>query len=48
MFLTFLEKEHSSENIQFWIESQKYKSIAPEHLHEQARRIYKEYLSENA
>ena len=48
MFLSFLRKEHSAENIQFWIECQKYKNTAAEKLSDAARNIHKEYLMENA
>ena len=48
MFLSFLKKEHSAENIQFWIECQKYKNLSADQLPDYARHIYKEYLSGSA
>ena len=48
MFVAYLEMEHSAENIQFWIECQKYKSTPSEDLPRKARQIYEDFLSDKS
>ena len=47
-FLAFLEVEHSSENLRFWIECQKYKTMTIESLGDKAQDIYDKYLCETS
>lgn len=48
VFLKHLEKEHSSENLRFWLACEEYKACPLKKLKEKADLIYKEYLSRTA
>ena len=48
MFLKHLEREHSSENLRFWLACEEYKACPLKKLREQADLIYTEYLSRQA
>lgn len=43
-FLRYLETEHSSENIRFWIACEKYKQAESEQLTRRANDLYNEFL----
>jgi len=45
VFLKHLEKEHSSENLRFWLACQEYKGCPLKKLEEKADQIFKEFLS---
>ena len=48
VFLKHLEKEHSSENLRFWMACEDYKACSLKKVAEKADQIYKEYLSRSA
>ncbi|XP_066920871.1 regulator of G-protein signaling 7-like isoform X2 [Clytia hemisphaerica] len=48
VFLKHLEKEHSSENLRFWLACEEYKACPLKKVPEKAEQIYKEYLSRSA
>lgn len=48
VFLKHLEKEHSSENLRFWLACEEYKACPLKKLKEKADLIHREYLSRSA
>jgi len=48
VFLKHLEKEHSSENLRFWIACEDYKACPLKKLKEKAESIYKEFFTRSA
>ena len=48
VFIKHLEKEHSSENLKFWLLCQKYKACPLKKLKEKAEQIFNEFLSPQA
>lgn len=48
LFQEFLRSEFSQENIEFWITCEEYKSLKSEQLEANARRIFDDFIAENA
>ena len=45
MFKDFLKSQHCLENLNFWIDVEKYKQITGDARESEARRIYESYIS---